>query len=451
MDLNNQQLSVSSISTIATIAPTSTHSSKMSVFPMKDNNLPITNNASTTTTAAETIESDELNDNISVLSLTSSIDRGTGGGGSGGSGGSSKLLAMAKRLKQENVLLRESLEKAKASDVAVLRTKLRAAQADLQRLREINADLRERNEVLEDRLAKVLSDQMQQQQTGAGSSVGKATDVRTKLAQALKRQRHSTLTSTSEKSVGQVAVVVEQQQGEEGEEEEEEEGMKASSSNGTLESEEQTIVKLQRRLRHTESLLKAYEVKINMLERGEREDGKRAEEEEGEEKEGGGGKRVVAIDEVVEGGDNRRSLLTKRKTRKRFSEEEVKAFLNDARAADGRTIQELAQEVKRLVALLPRPLIDDESSPTTSAVAPISTDTLSHEETENRKVIESVELETRKAIDAAEQEREERMQERDRRGWWYLTFFATSLVVVIVALVQLIQAFRTRQGLPNAE
>eukprot|EP00981_Chlorochromonas_danica_P002133 scaffold424_cov165-Ochromonas_danica.AAC.33 len=396
MDLNNQQLSVSSISTIATIAPTSTHSSKMSVFPMKDNNLPITNNASTTTTAAETIESDELNDNISVLSLTSSIDRGTGGGGSGGSGGSSKLLAMAKRLKQENVLLRESLEKAKASDVAVLRTKLRAAQADLQRLREINADLRERNEVLEDRLAKVLSDQMQQQQTGAGSSAGKATDVRTKLAQALKRQRHSTLTSTSEKSVGQVAVVVEQQQGEEGEEEEEE-GMKASSSNGTLESEEQTIVKLQRRLRHTESLLKAYEVKINMLERGEREDGKRAEEEEGEEKEGGGGKRVVAIDEVVEG-DNRRSLLTKRKTRKRFSEEEVKAFLNDARAADGRTIQELAQEVKRLVALLPQ-----------------------------------------------------RMQERDRRGWWYLTFFATSLVVVIVALVQLIQAFRTRQGLPNAE
>lgn len=158
---------------------------------------------------------------------------------------------------------------------------------------------------------------------------------------------------------------------------------------------------------------------------------------------------MVAMDEVVEGEDNRRSLLTKRKSRKRYSEEEVKAFLDDARAADGRTIQELAQEVRRLVALLPRPLIDEESLP--SSTVPISIDNLSHEETENRKTADSLELETKKAVDIAEQEREERMQARDRKGWTYLAFFAMTLVVIIFTFVQLIQALRRTQDRPNAD
>jgi hypothetical protein len=61
------------------------------------------------------------------------------------------------KLKEENLLLRESLEKANATDITTLMAKLRGCNADIVRLRQNNAELKDRIQVLEGRLFNALS------------------------------------------------------------------------------------------------------------------------------------------------------------------------------------------------------------------------------------------------------------------------------------------------------
>lgn len=68
-----------------------------------------------------------------------------------------KSVHKINKLKEENALLREALEKANASDVTMLKSKLRGSNADLVRLRQNNMELKDRIQVLEGRLFNALS------------------------------------------------------------------------------------------------------------------------------------------------------------------------------------------------------------------------------------------------------------------------------------------------------
>ena len=67
-----------------------------------------------------------------------------------------KVIMKLNRLKEENAVLREHLEKAKAQDVATLRAQLRGANVDLMRYRQLNAELKDRIQSVEARLFTAL-------------------------------------------------------------------------------------------------------------------------------------------------------------------------------------------------------------------------------------------------------------------------------------------------------
>jgi hypothetical protein len=66
---------------------------------------------------------------------------------------------MIQKLKQENEALKDALEQARAADVAMLKTRLRAVQADLLHYKQLNTELKERIQTLEEKFFKALSDQ----------------------------------------------------------------------------------------------------------------------------------------------------------------------------------------------------------------------------------------------------------------------------------------------------
>lgn len=105
-----------------------------------------------TGSATET-ESDEFNDNISILSDSLSVSSNK----IVKKNEIKKIIASLQKLKQENFALRETLEQTKASDIALLKTKLRGANADLMRLKQTNGEYKERIQSLEEKLVAVLS------------------------------------------------------------------------------------------------------------------------------------------------------------------------------------------------------------------------------------------------------------------------------------------------------
>jgi hypothetical protein len=67
-----------------------------------------------------------------------------------------KMIMKLNRLKEENAVLREHLEKAKAQDVATLRAQLRGANVDLMRYKQLNAELKDRIQSVEAKLFTAL-------------------------------------------------------------------------------------------------------------------------------------------------------------------------------------------------------------------------------------------------------------------------------------------------------
>ena len=68
-----------------------------------------------------------------------------------------KLVAQVKKLRKENVSLKEALNQANITDIMLLKTKLRGMQADLLRYRQLNNELKERIQLLEEKQFHLLT------------------------------------------------------------------------------------------------------------------------------------------------------------------------------------------------------------------------------------------------------------------------------------------------------
>jgi len=67
-----------------------------------------------------------------------------------------KVVMKLNKLKEENAVLREQLEKTKAQDIATLRAQLRGASVDLMRYRQLNSELKDTIQLLEAKLFTAL-------------------------------------------------------------------------------------------------------------------------------------------------------------------------------------------------------------------------------------------------------------------------------------------------------
>ena len=97
-------------------------------------------------------EHDDFNEIHSVFSDTASI-----ASKSSRLNDAKRLAHKLNKLKEENAFLREALAKANAIDITTLRTKLRGANADLVRVKQINSELRDRVQHLERKLFDALN------------------------------------------------------------------------------------------------------------------------------------------------------------------------------------------------------------------------------------------------------------------------------------------------------
>lgn len=104
-----------------------------------------------------------------------------------------KLVTMVTKLKQDNFALTEALDHARASDIAMLKTKLRGAHADMMRLKQNNAELKERIQVLEDKLFKILSDQVDNKEDDDSSNAALtgAASISDVIRQKMKQKQSS--------------------------------------------------------------------------------------------------------------------------------------------------------------------------------------------------------------------------------------------------------------------
>lgn len=132
-------------------------------------------------------ESDELNDNQSIFSDSLSISNRSI------KKSERKLLMALQKLKQENITLRDNLESARANDVTILKTKLRGAHADIVRLKTNNSELKDRVQILEEKLFKSLSVSANETDDG-GTTKLSATE---KLRLRAQKMHQSSLTSTN--------------------------------------------------------------------------------------------------------------------------------------------------------------------------------------------------------------------------------------------------------------
>ncbi len=96
------------------------------------------------TISGSDIDHDDVLDNQSIMSDLLSAN--------GKSIKLKKFTNLINKLKNENAMLRDLLEKANAVDIATLRTKLRGSNADLSKLRQHNAELKDRVQTLEAKL-----------------------------------------------------------------------------------------------------------------------------------------------------------------------------------------------------------------------------------------------------------------------------------------------------------
>eukprot|EP01031_Cornospumella_fuschlensis_P032961 gene32961-39864_t len=294
-------------------------------------------------TGSVTTESDDLNDNLSVISDSFSLASKTLR-----KHDLKKISAVIQKLKQENAALRDTLSKMKATDVAMLKNRLRGAQSDSLRLKQVNTEMKERVQLLEERIFALLAEQTRLR---AESPTDRA---KSRIAHAFAEKRKK-------------------QEGKADHEEQEnlkDEGGEISLNKlleeryaGRIKELEDEVKVWQKKHKHTEKLIKSYEVKMELLEDELRSKGVDV-------------TAMIAnipsssIKEHTEGTEvddhKPSSAAVKFDTRSRTDkvrsaaivDEEVRRRVQEARQADQKTIQELAAEVKRLVALLPRDKVD---------------------------------------------------------------------------------------------
>eukprot|EP01038_Epipyxis_sp_PR26KG_P007888 gene7888-10704_t len=76
----------------------------------------------------------------------------------------SSMILLINKLKQENTLLKESFDKIQMTDVSLLKTRLRGSQSDLVRVKQYNMELKDRVQVLEQRLFDSLNENRNKKQ-----------------------------------------------------------------------------------------------------------------------------------------------------------------------------------------------------------------------------------------------------------------------------------------------
>ena len=107
-------------------------------------------------TMSTTYDYDDINDQQSIISDSISVASNNHQLQHSKKADYKKMIMKLNRLKEENAVLREHLEKAKAQDVATLRAQLRGANVDLLRYKQLNAELKERIQSVEAKLFTAL-------------------------------------------------------------------------------------------------------------------------------------------------------------------------------------------------------------------------------------------------------------------------------------------------------
>jgi hypothetical protein len=259
------------------------------------------------------------------------------------------LHKMAK-LKEENMLLKEALEKANASDITMLNSKLRGAHADLVRLRQNNMELKDRIQVLEGRLFSALSSQTPS--TGSSGTPSTSTEPDA-IEQRTIQPTDSKFTSSERVHLMDI------------------------------------IKSLQSRCKHLSRLTQSYESKIAQLESDRvKELSEQTEqplhstvafnvvEDDGPARMDGNSAALsdqpLSLKSVLKGsaGATYSSAADKKPRQVRLRQDATESRVVEARAEDAKMIRELSAEVKRLAALVPRAVIEaTEQSPEQSAAS----------------------------------------------------------------------------------
>jgi hypothetical protein len=253
------------------------------------------------------------------------------------------------KLKEENMLLKEALEKANASDITMLKSKLRGSHADLVRLRQNNSELKDRIQILEGRLFSALS----LQTTKNSNIIDNAQDTTKSLD----------LPTTNTSTVDGTTIL---------------DSRFTSSERAHLMD---MVKSLQTRCKHLARLVQSYESKISIMQSEadaraaasasasvtDAKESSQTIEFNVVEQEGPvamtSAELTPALKSALKGSTGKPYSSSVSKTsagRKQvhMDEDEVAARIAKAREGDLKVVRELLEEVKRLVALLPRGNID---------------------------------------------------------------------------------------------
>jgi hypothetical protein len=295
---------------------------------------------------------DEFNDTHSIFSET--------GSKASRLNDSRKGLQKINKLKEENAMLKESLEKANASDITMLKSKLRGSHADLVRLRQNNSELKDRIQILEGRLFSALS--MASTSSKVNSSVITA-DERD-LMDIFPVEPDSLPTHFTENP------------------------QKEKFSTGDRAHLMDMIRSLQSRCKHLARLVQSYETKISILQtevdkkqqplhqlnnEHKIEFDQKYDDQSNSSAINKEGKWSNPLKSALKGRPGSSQSLNigtvkpdlkpavVKSTKVKVQMEEMEARIQQAREEDLKMIQELSSEVRRLVSLLPRDKVDPES------------------------------------------------------------------------------------------
>lgn len=194
-------------------------------------------------------ESDEIADNHSIISDTSMSIISSHPSSWQQKQSYEKVVSQYKRLKKENVALKEALTQANFSDVTILKTKLRGSQADVIRFRQLNNELKERIQALEEKMFQLLSQEREEEGDKEREDKEKGLSVSQKLKKQVQERRKQLTESPTLSNTGGIYAPVNPS-----------EPLAVPDSNGSL-----TIQNLQAKCRHYEKLLRIYEKNMSVL------------------------------------------------------------------------------------------------------------------------------------------------------------------------------------------
>ena len=292
---------------------------------------------------------DELNDTHSVFSdIVSTTSKHSK------LNDAKKLLHKMNKMKGENLLLKDALEKANASDITMLKTRLRGVNADLVRVRQNNSELKDRIQILEGRLFNALSSQTSKISSSKTDHEGEPSSTLPVNVVSVPERATSPIQYDSKFTSSERANLMDM------------------------------IRSLQSRNKHLARLVQSYETKINAMQaevdrnisdnsnnyknnsnETQHHNSIKFSVAEDNKNDAMGSDAVVAVDastvllkSALKGGATISTATNSKPsgTRRRVQVDpsEVEAQLRQAREGDNRMIQELSAEVRRLAALLPR-------------------------------------------------------------------------------------------------